>query len=495
MFALIAALVGWYAIAPDSTHARAALLSAVPADAGLSAQTAPDPTAIRSRFVTIDVAALPDTNRRARVAREPSLTLELFPDIAVLAVFDRYDENANGVTWVGHVDRVAMSSVTLVYSDDLLAGSVVMPGASYSIRPASEEVRRTNTPAGRAVHVVTEVNQAGFLREAPPIEVQLPPDVVAAANDVAMTDTADFVDVMVLYTQTAMTSSGGATAMQNLINLAVSETNTSYANSGVTQRLRLVNTGLVNYTESNNFSTNLNELRSGAGALSGVAALRETFRADLVTLLVRPQQPEACGVGFLMTNVSAAFAPSGFNVVDASCIANFTYAHELGHNMGARHDWYMDNATTPFSYAHGFVNAAPSQRWRTIMAYPDHCTDQGFSCSRVLYWASPTRQYLPYCAGRGFNCNQLQYWFFPGSAMGVPGGTNITCRAGIVPGTACDADDSRALNATALTVANFRQTLAPLVSGERLQIASERATRLRLRRRMEPTRRVPDGRS
>ena len=77
----------------------------------------------------------------------------------VLAVFDRFDANATGVTWVGHVDGVAMSSVTLVYKDDLLTGSVVMPGASYSIRPASEEVRRTNPIPGRALHVVTEVHQ------------------------------------------------------------------------------------------------------------------------------------------------------------------------------------------------------------------------------------------------------------------------------------------------------------------------------------------------
>ena len=65
----------------------------------------------------------------------------------------------------------------------------------------------------------------------------------------------------------------------------------------------------------------------------------------------------------------------------------------------------------------------------------------------------------PAAVSIAINC---RYWFFPGSAMGVPAGTNVTCRTGTVPGTACDADDARALNATALTVANFRQAAAPL---------------------------------
>ena len=148
VLALISAFVGWDAIAPAGTHARPAL-SAAPDDAALSAQIEPDPRALRSRYVTIDVAALPDTSRRDRVAREPSLPLELFPDVAVLAIFDRFDANADGVTWVGHVDRVAMSSVTLVYSEDFVAGSIVMPGASYSIRPASEEIPPREPVVGR----------------------------------------------------------------------------------------------------------------------------------------------------------------------------------------------------------------------------------------------------------------------------------------------------------------------------------------------------------
>ena len=61
VLALISAFVGWDAIAPAGTHARAGAVSAAPAHAGLSAQIEPDPTSRRSRYVTIDVAALPDT--------------------------------------------------------------------------------------------------------------------------------------------------------------------------------------------------------------------------------------------------------------------------------------------------------------------------------------------------------------------------------------------------------------------------------------------------
>jgi hypothetical protein len=295
--------------------------------------------------------------------------------------------------------------------------------------------------------------------EAPPIEVELPAADMMAAADAPMADAGDVADVMVLYTPLAQTRAGGAAGIVNLINLAVSETNTSYLASGVNLQLRLVHHALIDYQEPGNFNTALNELRFGAGDLSGVAAMRNAVGADFVAMLVHPSAPTACGIAFLMTTVSTAFAPAAYSVTDTDCIAGYTFAHELGHNMGARHDWFVDTGVTPFSYAHGFVNPALGHRWRTIMAYPDHCQSMGFSCNRLLRWANATQRLAPECAG-GVNCGLLQYWVFPGPVMGVPGGTSTSCPLNSSNAHTCDADDSRALNNTAFSVANFRQAVA-----------------------------------
>ena len=99
----------------------------------------------------------------------------------------------------------------------------------------------------------------------------------------------------------------------------MANSNTAYANSGVTQRLRLVYSGEIAYTE-NPFDMQL-DLRNlngtSDGFMDGVHALRNTYRADFVALLTTGQ--DYCGIGYLMTTVSTAFASFAFNVSKWGC--------------------------------------------------------------------------------------------------------------------------------------------------------------------------------
>jgi hypothetical protein len=251
---------------------------------------------------------------------------------------------------------------------------------------------------------------------------------------------------MVLYTPAAANSVGGTSAINAMIGNAISLTNTSYANSDVAQRLRLVHSESVSYTESGSFSVDLNNLTGGVGALAGVAVLRNTYRADVVTLMNYTPTSSVCGLAWLMTFPSTTFSEHAYNVIDTRCaISNLGFSHELGHNMGLRHDWYLDNSVTPYTYAHGYVNAgtSASTRWRTPMAYSDKCVGLGISCPVIPYWSNPLLTYN-------------------GAPLGAAGGTSTACIPGNLNNPPCDADEHRVLNNTAFTVANFRQSGAPL---------------------------------
>src|SRR5205085_7711225 len=121
----------------------------------------------------------------------------------------------------------------------------------------------------------------------------------------------------------------------------------AHYNTGDNVVLRLVHTEQVSYSSSGDIQTDLNRLQTpGDGFLDNVAGLRNTFGADLVSLISTPSFQG--GLSNLLTDVNSPIRQTlAFSVINASAIGpgSFVMAHELGHYMGAGHE--RDNLIDP----------------------------------------------------------------------------------------------------------------------------------------------------
>lgn len=317
----------------------------------------------------------------AAAMQAPAFDVELEPGRVVRAVLDRRDTHRNGVqAWVGHVDGVALSSVTLAWLDGVVQGSIATLDDAYSIEPSGAP----------GVHVMRQVDPGAMPPEAEPM---LPPpggepDAGRDPRFPTATDDGSTFDVIAFYTPAAEAAALAAgTAISTRIALGVSETNTAYANSGVIPRLRLVGTQRTNYTEAG-YSTDLSRFAGTSdGFMDEVHAARNAAGADLAVLIIG-NDPGACGVAYVMTSASTAFASGAFSVTVYGCISpNYTFGHEIGHNLGSAHA-PEDGAGQASVYPYSFGYKHPGNLFRTVMAY--NCSA---GCPRVLRVSSPSAVY------------------------------------------------------------------------------------------------------
>jgi hypothetical protein len=340
------------------------------------------------------------------------LSLQIFSDLELEITFEQQSTSFTGTTLLsGSVLGDPQGWIHLAETDGMVSADLVYQNIQYQLRQKDGQ------------YVFTEIDQSQFPQEADPIVPELSfADQTPQVLDVTY-DSGAYVDVLVVYTPTARSYEGGTEAMQNLINLAVKETNDGYAASGVNHRMRLMHTEEVDYSEVGfNWSTALNRLQgSSDGYIDNVHALRDTYGADLVVMIV--SNTEYCGIGFLLTTISSASSQIGFSVVSSNCATGYySFGHETGHNMGAHHDREVtEPAEGLFDYSYGYI--ASNDTFRTIMAYGNFCN----SCYRVNRWSNPDVSYA-----------------------GLPTGVLYTAPD--------SADNRRTLNNSANTVTIFRQS-------------------------------------
>ncbi len=301
--------------------------------------------------------------------------------------------SAGGFTYTGVIDGDELSSVVLSKVRNRWQGMITANNRNYILQQTSDEI-----------FSIAEVNNQSFetqdIREDMVFEegaISAHYNVCDAANP--CTANPVVINIMVVYTPSARTLWGGTASIEAAITTAISNMNIANVNSGVNPGItfNLAHAAEVDYTESGSTSTDLIRLANGSDDfMDNVQLMRTTFQADLVSLVVG-SPTSTCGIGYVNTSSTNYTASAGYNVVVYNCVvSNYSMAHELGHNMGLRHDRYVDLSNTPCAHHHGYVNqaafvpgASSTKRWRTILAYNDQCAASGFNCNRLNYWANP----------------------------------------------------------------------------------------------------------
>ena len=268
--------------------------------------------------------------------------------------------------WKGRLLDVA-GEATFAIQDDVMAGTVFAGDRVFEI-----------LYAGDGEHEVREIEPSEFPTDDPHRRPRaaMEPDPQAEAMDAAVAaemagDAGVQIDVMVIWTPAARAAAGGTSAIQSLVNLAVANANTAYANSAVTQRLRLVYSGEMSYTEVGPVD------RPRAGwPLAGRRLSRHRPRASQH---LRRRRRDAARRGLRQCGDVWHWLPDDIGVdrfcqqrlqsssIGLCAAGNLSYAHELGHNMGLQHDPANASGSPAYSYAYGYQQ--PAGAFRTVMAY------------------------------------------------------------------------------------------------------------------------------
>jgi len=353
-----------------------------------SPAAAPGAQAMRAQRATLGrdairlnraIADLP-LQAKARFALPRGVTYEL--------VYDHRQVHPSGnVTWSGYLkDHGDDYRAVITFGDQGTFGRIVTPDGEFLIEsdaagewlvdPQTQGLTPAEIDEDDARIPPVDNRQLLLNRQ---MDRMVPLDGSAYDAQAGGTTPVD-IDVMILYTPglASQLGSGLTARLDQLVALS----NQAYRDSGVYINLRLVHSQQVNYSDATTNDVALDALTDGADpALANVASLRDTYGADLVSL-IRPFNRSAsggsCGVAWIggyNGQPIANYANYGYSVISDGRDVNgsgyycldLTFVHELGHNMGSLHDRANSSGGTgayPYSYGYGV-----SGTFGTVMSY------------------------------------------------------------------------------------------------------------------------------
>jgi hypothetical protein len=344
--------------------------------------------ALRFRHVQIDTS---------RFKKDALLVFNLFPNLSLNIQNKLLEETRPGITnWAGQVvgRHRTMGRAFFTLKDGKIYGTIHSGSRIFEVRSISQDIYR-----------ITEFDITKFPDEGggPPPTTPRPHPAIIPSETLMVSDDGSTgscqIDIMVLYTARVLTEAGGEAALLLKIDNAVDSTNNAFLGSGVVHRLNLIHTQQVSYSEQGQSSHQviLDTLLNPSGtALASVPALRTDKNADIVSLWIDYNSNQYCGWANDMPPPSISpdlDHSNAYNIVETRCaLTKYSFAHEVGHNMGAYHDRSSDGLKSSEDIDHDNRGDCNENLWHgTIMAKKSGCGGDNFA--RQPFWSTPSSTY------------------------------------------------------------------------------------------------------
>ena len=330
-----------------------------------------------------------------------------------LVLVQHEQREPNRFTWIGQIAGIAFSDVILVRHDD----AVFLTVRDYTSKRGPIEMHATLDGLHRIRRV--DPNQ-GLCGGSPkwrpatanakgvgPQTANLPSSPHGGHAMTTVSDPDHVIDIMIVPSDAALSGAGGESGFISASVAMVADLNLHLANSGspLFARLCAVPFALsAGYSESQNMSTELDRVSYQAGQIDSdtgseydpdgyldeIQNQRDTYRPDLVALIVENTNNSTIGIAWVVGGGLSNFGESGgYSVTQRSvAVSTGTFAHEIGHNLGACHNAEQNNCVDEpvVDYNKGIARQCLLDEWRTVMSYPT--TIGGIGSNRVPYFST-----------------------------------------------------------------------------------------------------------